>query len=115
MSSGIHRNFLLPDNRIHSEVHLIVHDRFLNPSHVDYRLLILYFSVVHLNAHKDRIIAACVKGNHINTDAVRFMRLSGRVDEQFFLFALEDIHEFLFFYGGQHDGPSSWINRNIMT
>lgn len=115
VSSWINRDFLLPDHRIHPEVHLIVHNRFLHSSHINYRLLILNLSVVHLNAHEDGIIAAGVEGHHVHTDAVRLVRLPGRVDVQFFLFALEDVYELLFFDGGQHDGPSSWINRDVVT
>lgn len=115
MSSGIYWNFFFPDDRIHSEVHLIVHNRFPHPSNIHNRLLILNLPVVHLNAHEDGIIAASVQCHNINTDAVRLVCFPGRVDEQFFLFAFEDVHELLFFDGGQHDGPASWINRNIMT
>jgi hypothetical protein len=79
MRRGIDRNFFLSDDSIHSEIHLVVDNRLLDSSHVDDGLLILNFTVVHLNTHEQGVITTSIKSNDVYADAVGLVGLTRRM------------------------------------
>ena len=66
MRGRVNRQLFFSNDSIHTEVHFIVDDSFLDTSCIYKSLLILSFSIVHFQADKHRIVAPLVQSHHVN-------------------------------------------------